>query len=145
MAAYPVSQEVWQQSVVLNFYYEGEEVHLYAATPVEKFAPPSDALAEEETAGFWITLTDDDEAVPYRRVMHAPIRFHIEVFSDDPEVGIVRIARDDPSGTFTIRVPDMPEATAVSLFNSPPDAPDQPARLIARFDLFAMREQTEET
>ena len=142
MVAHPASQ-VEKQSISLRFRYEGEAVELISAVSVMKFSLPSDSVEAQEAAGFWVTLTGDREQAIYRRVMYTPIRFYVEAFSNDPEVGIVRFRREAPQGTFTIRVPDVPAATAVILFNSPPDAPDRPARPIARFEFAAVREQME--
>lgn len=135
-------------SLRLTFEYEGREVRLIAQERVMKMSPPSEIFQEYEgRAGFWYDVTDAQGHLLYRRAIQTPIRFDVEVFSNDPKVGIVRRKLADPRGRFSLVVPDMPEATTLIFFSSPPEPEfaHEPAQEFARFELGKAGENKEQT
>ncbi len=125
-------------SLRLTFEYEGRKVQLISQERVKVMSPPSEILHEYKgQSGFWYDVIDAQEHLLYRRAAQNPIQFDVEIFTDDPEAPIVRRKIDNPHGQFSLLVPDMPEATALVFFSSPPE-PEfayEPAQESARFDL----------
>ena len=125
-------------SLRLTCQYEGRKVQLISQERVKVMSPPSEILQEYKgQSGFWYEVMDSEEHVLYRRASQNPIQFDAEIFTDDPEMPIVRRKIDDPHGQFSLLVPDMPEATTLVLFSSPPE-PEfayEPAQEFARFAL----------
>jgi len=120
----------------LFFAYEGPEVRLVSAEPVEMTPPPSDPLEPEEgTSGFWYELRDTRGARLYRRITHNPIRSSAEVLTDDRERPIAREELSAVRGHFVLLAPNPEEATSAVLVGPPADDPAAPAKEIARFDL----------
>jgi hypothetical protein len=100
--------------------YDKSGFTIKANWSLETFAPPSHALAvPRATSGFWVELRDAKGKVLYRRVMQNPVQTEVEVF--DPEEGPHRHAVEEPSGVFSILVPDMPDAEQIAFVSSPPD------------------------
>ena len=132
------------RSVRLTIRYSGDQMELVSRQSVAMKAPPSDPVEGlEGRAGFWVDLKDADDRTLYRRVMHDPIRRDVEVFSPDPRQTMERAPVAEPRGVFSLVLPEMEAAQAVSLLGTPPRPADgvlaepgpQPAREIARFDL----------
>ena len=122
----------------LTFSYEGTDLRLISQQSVRMVPPPSDSLrAEEEQTGFWYEVHDAGGSTLYRRVTQNPIKFAVEVRSDDPDRPLNWQQVDEPRGTFVLLIPDLDSALEVVLFGDPlePDAPSGPAKEIARFDL----------
>jgi hypothetical protein len=69
--------------------------------------------------------------------MQNPIRVEAEVFPENQNEPIRRVAIKTPRGTFDLLVPDTPEGDTVVLFSSPlePEKSFAPARELARFSL----------
>lgn len=138
-----------ERSVRLTFAYEGDHIRLLSQQPVEMIALPSDSTEPSESqSGFWYQLDDARGAPLYRHVAQHPIRYDQEVFFDDDEHTVRRVPVEQPSGVFTVVVPDIEEAERVSLHSSPirtgfsPDATtaavefaEQPAQTLAAFKL----------
>jgi hypothetical protein len=134
------------RAVRLTIAYNGDQMELVSRQSVAMTVPPSDPVESfAERAGFWVDLKDEQDQTLYRRVMHDPIRRDVEVFSPDPEQTVQRAAVAEPQGVFSVVLPEIEAAQAVSLIGSPPPPPPdelaiaveraQPAREIARFDL----------
>ena len=102
-------------------------------------APLSDDLdvSTEGMSGFWYELQDAQGLALYRRARHMPITVMAEVPSDDQNPELVSIPLDSPKGTFQLLAPILPRAQTLVLSSSPldPDQMDQPATVIASFDL----------
>jgi hypothetical protein len=87
---------------------------------LETLAPASHAReVPRATSGFWVELRDGKNNVLYRRVMPDPVQTEVEVF--DPEMGVHRQEVDAPRGSFTVLVPDLPEAEQIAFVGSPRD------------------------
>jgi hypothetical protein len=101
----------------LIFSYEGDEVTLLSQARVEMTLPPEAEHPDDigGLLGFWVQLHDTDGNVIHRQLMHDPMPAGREVFSDDPEKGLHRAAVGQPSGAFTVVVPDHPDAAEISL------------------------------
>jgi hypothetical protein len=110
--------------------------------------PPSDPVESyTDRTGFWVDLKDEQDQTLYRRVMHNPIRQDVEVFSPDPEQTIYRTPVAEAQGVFSVVLPEIEAAQAVSLIGSPSQTVERNpavgteraepahAREIARFDL----------
>lgn len=120
----------------LTFSYEGSAVRLVSRQSVEMITPPSSPVViREGQTGFWYELRDREGHPLYQRAAHNPIRFDVEVFSDDPQQSITRQKVDNPRGTFVLFVPDTPEGYSIVLFSSPlnPEEATQPAKELASF------------
>ena len=125
----------------LRFTYEGDEVRLVRRQPVETITSPTDALSGYEgQQGFWVEVRSGQDEVLYRQVRDDPLRHDVEVFSPDPAQSVFRIPVENPSGTFSVLVPDLDEADHVALISSAapdmaPDAARGSATELARFSL----------
>ena len=129
-----------QDAIRLTLEYEGTDVRVISGQRVRMTAPPSDPVDEYEgQAGFWFELRDQDDRVLYRRVVSNPIRSDVEVLSGDPVRPFTHVSLPDPSGTFTLVVPDSGAGTLV-LFGSPAGEPAKEARELVRFDLAEFEE-----
>jgi hypothetical protein len=136
------------RAVRLTIAYRGEQLELISQQSVAMKTPPSDPVESfAERTGFWVDLKDERDQTLYRRVMHDPIRQDVEVFSPGPEQTIQRAPVADPQGVFSVVLPEIEAAQAVSLIGSPPRTAGpalgveaertEPARAreIARFEL----------
>ncbi|MDT9681584.1 hypothetical protein RND61_05765 [Streptomyces sp. TRM76323] len=127
-------------AVRLIFEYEGPDIRLVSRQRLETTPPPGDRGEDlRATQGFWVEVRDAEHNVLYRRVLHDPVRYDAEVFSEDPDRSIARVPVETPRGTFAILVPDIEAADHVALFSGPLDrgagpAP-APASETARFAL----------
>jgi hypothetical protein len=122
----------------LTFEYEDSNVRLISRQSVEMVVPPSDAIQNYEgQKGFWYELRDEKDHTLYRRVIHNPIKFDVEVFYDDPENPITRREVKQPRGTFFLAIPDLEQAVTLTLHSSQLESKTalQSAQEIARFDL----------
>jgi hypothetical protein len=132
------SSDKINRTIRLTFSYEGNNVRLISRQSVNMIPPPSDPLnGYEGQAGFWYLLTDTKGRTLYRRVIENPIKFDVEVFSDDPKVSITRRKLDSPRGIFVLLVPEIREAHWLVLVSSPlePEIAAEPAKELVRFDL----------
>ena len=136
------------RAVRLTIAYSGDQMELVSQQSVAMKAPPSDPVEEVAArAGFMVDLKDEQDKTLYRRVMHDPIQRDVEVFSPDPRQTVQRAPVAEPRGVFSVVLPEMEAAQAVSLIGTPPpsaergfgvartEAMQQPAREIARFEL----------
>ncbi|MGW1786107.1 hypothetical protein ACWCQQ_44595 [Streptomyces sp. NPDC002143] len=123
-------------AVRLIFEYEGTDIRLVSRQQVEMTPPPSDRLADRQSAqGIWVEVRDADLNALYRRVLHDPVRYDTEVFSEDPGRSIARVPVETPRGTFAVLVPDIEAADHVALVGSPLGRTPRPAPAaeVARF------------
>lgn len=104
----------------LTFAYQGDEVRLVRSERVAMITPPSLPYApHEDQAGYWFEVHGAGGELLYHRALHSPVRTDIEVFSDDPKQTIARAPNPNPSGEFTVLVPDLPEADSFALHGPP--------------------------
>ena len=136
------------RAVRLTIAYSGDRMELVSQQSVAMKVPPSDPVEEVTArAGFMVDLKDEQDHTLYRRVMHDPIQRDVEVFSPDPRQTVQRAPVAEPQGVFSVVLPELEAAQAVSLIGPPPpsseqgfgvarsEAIQQPAREIARFEL----------
>ncbi|MDX6677396.1 MAG: hypothetical protein QOE31_1448, partial [Solirubrobacteraceae bacterium] len=97
---------------------------------------PRRLSADSDAQGFWVELRDASDEPLYRQTLHEPIREDLEVVADDG-VSLARVPRENVAGRFSVVVPDLPAAHAVS-FVGPADLFEEGAartRELARFEL----------
>jgi hypothetical protein len=127
----------YNKALRLTFNYEGSDVKLVSTQSVDMILPPSHPLeAKAEQSGFWITLSNSDGKAVYRRILHNPISYHREVFSNDPaDPSVQQVPVAKPKGTFVILVPDLADARTLQLFSYPEGRAGRglAARELARF------------
>jgi hypothetical protein len=142
------------RAVRLTIAYNGDQMEMVSQQSVAMKAPPSDpvestaavtagAADAAEPTGFWVDLKDDQDQTLYRRTLHDPIPRHVEAFSPDPRQTVQRVPVDEPRGVFSVVLPEIEAAQAVSLMGPPLQPAEgglameqaEPAREIARFDL----------
>ncbi len=136
-----------RRALRLTFAYDGEEVTLTRAEPLEKRTPPSDPLIRGGQAthrsGFWVEVRDDENRVLWRRRLHDPRNPSVEVPAEGRAGRFERVDVDQPAGSFRVLVPDLPTAKRVTVVASTPlgrggrsvDEAPHGARPIGTFDL----------
>ena len=141
MSAFQAASKQVPRALRLTFTYEGEKVSLVERQPIEKRTRQTDPILKEGEAsqysGFWIELHDAKNRTIYRRVLHNPIQFSVEVPSDKPHQSFERHTIENPRGTFFVIVPDLDQAESIVIFNSPLDPEFESragSREIARID-----------
>jgi hypothetical protein len=121
----------------LTVEYDGSDLMLVSQRRVAMLAPAHRGLAADfEERGYWVELRDEADEPLYRQTLHESIREDVEVVADDA-VSLARVSRENVAGRFSVVVPDLPEAQAVS-FVGPADpfqAGGAQTRELARFEL----------
>ena len=136
------SSERRNYALRLTFAYEGDDLRLVKRQRLEMIAPPPDpTTGYEGQSGFWFELQDVAGRVLYRRVLHQPIQYDVEIYPADPALPLTRRRLDEPRGIFVLLAPDLEQARTLVICGSPrdPEMAHLPAAEIARFDL---RQQT---
>ena len=107
-------------AVRLTFSYERGDIWLIDRQRVDMIAPPGepDRIARH-AIGSWVELRDVRNRVLYQRVVSQPIRFETETFGERPGDPLGWRPVADPSGSFALVVPDLPDAERVALFSPP--------------------------
>jgi hypothetical protein len=104
----------------LTFSYKGTNIKIISQHKIEKVLPPSDYLdTKNNRSGFWYEITDDNQNILYQKSISNPIQTDIEVFSNKLEESIMRQKISQIEGTFSILIPDLPDAKTFSLFGNP--------------------------
>ena len=122
----------------LTFSYVGSGVQLIARQSLEMTPLPSDPLnAREGETGFWYEIRDANGHPIYRRITENPLRFAVEIRTDDPSQPLTWQKVSQPQGQFLLLLPDLDQAQTLVLFSSPPEPEGgtKPSQEIARFDL----------
>lgn len=130
------------RAIRVIFEYEGDKLEVRDEIATEKAIAPSDPIrGYEGESGSWIELRDDKGDLVFRRILSDPIQFDVE--SHDPELGSRRHPVEKPSGTFTVLVPDVPDARDLIVVASPLDAERRaaPAEPLVRFRLGEQRKR----
>lgn len=125
-------------AIRLTFSYQGESLKLIKEQTLDMIVHPSHELKHQKDArGFWVEVLDNKRNTIYRRISENPIKHYAEVRSDDPDRPLSMVKIENPSGIFTILIPETREAQDVALFSSPltPEKMLRPAVEIARFEL----------
>ncbi len=108
-------------AVRLTFSYEGNRIDLISKQKIQKRLPGriSPDIQKGQTRGFWLELSNDNRRLLYRQIIDNPIRIDTEVFSENPNESITRHQLVDIKGTFSIVIPNIPDARSLDLFGSP--------------------------
>lgn len=94
-----------QAALRLTFAYLGDELQLVNRQEILTPLAPSDPLlGDVARSGFWFELQNTDGRTLFRRVLFNPIRFGVEVFSDDPREPIRWQPVAEPQGLFELVV-----------------------------------------
>jgi hypothetical protein len=128
----------WQRTLCFSFSYEGGSVQLIVQRSIDMRPPPPERVPIlQGQSGFWYELRDTQDRMIYQRAAYNPIRFDIEVFSDDQPGTISRRRLPRPHGTFELLAPDLPEARTLVVFSSPPEpeAATRPATELIRLNI----------
>jgi hypothetical protein len=122
----------------LTFSYVGSDVYLMSRQSVKMMLPPSDPLSyPREQSGFWFEVKDVNGRTLYRRIMQNPIKYAVEIRTDDPERPLMWHEVSEPKGVFVLLVPELDNAHTIVLYSSPlePEGIGKPATEINRFGL----------
>jgi hypothetical protein len=125
------------QSIRLTVAYEGEQLELISQRRVAMLAPaPRKLAARPAQRGYWVELRDAGDEPLYRQTLHEPIAADLEVVADDG-VSLARVPRENVAGRFSVVVPDIPAAQAVSFVGpaTPFAAGGAQTRELARFQI----------
>lgn len=108
-------------AVRLTFSYEGNRIDLISKQKIQKRLPGriSPDIQKGQTSGFWLELSNDNRSILYKQIIDNPIRVDTEVFSENPKQSITRHELVDIKGTFSIVIPNIPDARNFDLFGSP--------------------------
>ena len=125
------------QSIRLTVAYDGTDLTLVSQRRVAMLAPAARApVADSDERGYWVELRDEGDEPLYRQTLHEPIRADLEVVADDG-VSLARVSRENVAGRFSVVVPDLAAAQAVSFVgpSDPFQAGGAQTRELARFEL----------
>jgi len=126
----------------VTFAYRDRDVRLVASRRVAMIAPPTVTPAPAQgQSGYWFELRGAAGELLFHRVLNAPIRVDVEVFSDDANQTMKRVPLSAPQGQFEVLVPDLPDATTFHFFGTPSGAVSEsaPSRELFRADFDALR------
>ena len=111
----------------LTFTYTGDEITLVAQQRLAMVAPPDDsALTLDARAGTWIEVRDANGRGLYRQVLTDPISAGYEATPRTPDEVGIHVVPGEPTGAFTVVVPDLPDAQDVVLHRLSSDDLDVP-------------------
>lgn len=131
-----------------TFSYQGSDLKMSAIERLEKVTPPSDSLEPlEDHSGFWYELQDAQGKPVYRRIIHNPISYAVEVPTGQEEGETLQwLEVQHPQGDFTLLVPELASARDLVFFSSPLDIEDdtQAAGEIFRLDLSQAAQKQED-
>lgn len=135
------------RSLRLRFSYDGSDFRLVSTKSIYMLSLPSDPVqTKNKLSGFWYELRDDQGHTLYRRVIQNPIKYFVEVRTNNPKRPLEWKKVNEPRGTFALLAPDLEEARTIELFSSPVESEDvlKPAGEYARFMLKQGRDKDEE-
>jgi len=108
------------KAIRLTFSYEGDNITLVSRQKVDKFLPSSALSVNPPVSSkSWFELSDPQRNLIHTRSLDNLIKKDMEVFSEDPNNSIHRQKIPDIKGTFSILIPDIPNATNFDIFTSP--------------------------
>jgi hypothetical protein len=105
----------------LTFQYKDTNIKLISQYLVDKVLPPTSPLIKSESkSGVWYEINDNQQNIIYSRGIANAIQTDVEVFSNESEEeSIIRQNVPKIEGTFSILIPDVPEAKSLSIFSNP--------------------------
>jgi hypothetical protein len=104
----------------LTFQYKDTEIKLLSQYELEKILPPSDLSDFHNKSGVWYEITDGNQNVLYAKGIQQAIQTDLEIFSNEPnQESIIRQKKPKIEGTFSILIPELPEAKNLSLYSNP--------------------------
>ncbi|HEX5186179.1 MAG TPA: hypothetical protein VFV86_04750 [Nitrososphaeraceae archaeon] len=106
----------------LTFQYKDTNIKLISQYKIDKVIPPptSPLIKSETKSGVWYEITDAQQNIIYNRGISNAIQTDVEVFSNESdEESIIRKNVPQIEGTFSILIPDIPEAKSLSIFSNP--------------------------
>ena len=124
------------RSIRFTFSYRGADIKLESRQSIRMISPPSDIFpVSGKRSGFWYELRDKENRVLYRRIIQNPVKYTVEVRSDEKETPLVWEKVKDPAGQFVLLVPELPEIESIVLVSSPfePDRANEEAVEITKF------------
>lgn len=108
------------------FEYTGNQFRVLSDNRVRMAPPPSDPVANyENQTGFWVSVSDAQGSILYRRIMQTPSFPGVEVFTNKPTETLYRFDSNAPS-ILVVVIPDLPMGTRLELFGSARDAEGKP-------------------
>jgi len=106
----------------ITLQYDGANFNVVSDRQVSMAPPPSDPIADHQTeTGFWVSVSDNNGRVLYRRVMQSPQTLGAEVYTKDPAETLFRVGAGAPT-ILEVVIPDMAEGMHLRLFGSSTDA-----------------------
>jgi hypothetical protein len=115
-----VSHDQKNKAIRLTFSYEGDNITLVSRQKVDKFLPSSALSVNPPVSSkSWFELSDPQRNLIHTRSLDNLIKKDMEVFSEDPNNSIHRQKIPDIKGTFSILIPDIPNATNFDIFTLP--------------------------
>jgi len=126
----------------VTFAYRDRDVRLVASRRVAMIAPPPVTPAPAQgQSGYWFELRGAAGELVFHRVLNAPIRVDVEVFSDDAGQTMKRVPVPAPQGQFEVLVPDLPDARTFHFFGTPSGAASEsaPSRELFHIDVDELR------
>jgi len=104
-----------RKTLRLTFRTAGGQVQLVRTERLDMITPPS--IGERPEAGrhggFWMELRDANGQVLSHRILHAPLRDSVEVYSPDGKIG--RVTGPPADNTFEVLLPDPGDVSTVVL------------------------------
>jgi hypothetical protein len=125
----------------VTFAYRDDDIRLAGSERVEMIAPPVvTALPRDGHTGYWVQMSDGAGRVLWHRPLASPIAIDVEAFSPERRQSITRVPLARVEGRFSVIVPDLPDASDLSL-HGPPQArhPDAPAGELLRLPVDSLR------
>ncbi len=125
-----------KRSIRFTFSYRGADIKLESRQSIRMISPPSDIFpVSGKRSGFWYELRDKENRVLYRRIIQNPVKYAVEVRSDEKETLLVWEKVKDPTGQFVLLAPELSEIESIVLVSSPfePDRANEEAVEITRF------------
>ena len=117
----PTQRKHFPGALRLWFAFEGSEVRLLRWRSLDMRPPPSDPsrgrILTRPLTGSWIEVGDSRGRLLWLHLLHNPLHRWIEV--PTPEGEYSNVAVDHPRGSFTVLVPDLPEARTIAVFATP--------------------------
>jgi hypothetical protein len=129
------------QALRVTLVYDGAQITVAGAERVA-MTPPASAPTppQRDPSGYWLEVHDADGRIVYYRPLHQPIRTDVEAFSPDARASITRVPVATRTGSFSVLVPDTPDARVLELHG--PADPRQPmlaAGTLLRTDVDRLR------
>ena len=110
--------KIWKWSRKIMFEYSGDQFRLVSDQRVRMAPPTSDPIANyQNQTGFWVTVSDAQGSILYRRILQTPTFLGKEVFSKKATEPLYRIDSNAPLHLVVV-IPDLPLGTQLELHGS---------------------------